>query len=178
MARQQRKMLPAQPLPPPPSKLSRSAAANEYEGRKMVGKNGDTLVRVARGTKGRHRMRKGGSPDSETPTPTTWPAPAWCQAHTTGRPQMHSHPRPCQFLLGACKTAILSTRQRGGEGGVQKAALERERGRQNQTSGEGREGAAKKLSVHSSLPLTNGSMGPASPSIAFPESEMGRIPSA
>lgn len=73
MARQQRKMLPAQPLPPPPSKLSRSAAAKEYEGRKMAGKNGDTLVRVGRGTEGRHRMRKGGSPDSETPTPTAWP---------------------------------------------------------------------------------------------------------
>lgn len=73
LARQQRKMFQAEPLPTPPSKLSRTAAANKYGGRKMVVKDGDTLGRMRRCTGGRCTMRKGGSPDRQTPAPTAWP---------------------------------------------------------------------------------------------------------
>lgn len=137
-------MLPAQPLPPPPSKLSRSAAAKEYEGRKMVGKNGDTLVRVGRGTEGRPRMRKGGYLDSETPTPIAWP-------HSCLVSGTHYRKTPDTLLTQVMPVPARSMQNSNpqyqtkgwGGWGVQKAALEGKLGRQNQTSGEGREGAAK-----------------------------------
>lgn len=48
MTRQQERVLEAEPLPTPSSRLSRTAAAGKDGGRKMVVKDGDSLVGTRR----------------------------------------------------------------------------------------------------------------------------------
>lgn len=135
-------MFQAEPLPTPPSKLSRTAAANKYGGRKMVVKDGDTLGRMRRCTGGRCTMRKGGSPDRQTPAPTAWPC-----SHLASAVQYGKTPGACPVSASSHWECAKQPSQEQGKGvrGAERGSGERGGGRQKSDNWGEQRGSSQKF---------------------------------
>lgn len=147
MAGQYGRVLEAEPLPTPPTRLSQAAAAGKCRGRKMVEKGGDSLIQMGRCTGGSCKMMGEGLLTDSCLHGLAMPSHASAtmpQLEDTGRTQEHPHPRLWQFLLGTFKTAVLRTRKRSEEAEISFGKRGGE-DRIRQRRGEGREGAAKNL---------------------------------